>query len=318
MDIALIIVGSIIILTALIFLTSYVCFAITFLAPKKKRKITDELPLPPGEVYKPYLKQFENWMLEARALPQELVIIKSFDGLTLYGKLYVFSPDSPIEIMFHGYRGNAERDLCGGVQRAFALKRSVLIVDQRASGKSDGEVISFGINERKDCLKWIDFVIDKLGNDVKIILTGISMGASTVLMATEYDLPKNVVSVVADCGYSSIEKIIKKTIREMHLPAPVFYPLIKLGAKVFGKFDIDESSPVKALKKCRIPVIFAHGDCDSFVPVEMSRENYSACASEKELFIAKGAEHGLCYPTEPENYILALDEFYKRTSNRNN
>ena len=81
--------------------------------------------------------------------------------------------------MFHGYRGSSERDLCGGVQRCFKLGRSALLVDQRAHGRSDGHIISFGVNERKDCLAWVDFMVKHFGPDVKIILTGISMGAST-------------------------------------------------------------------------------------------------------------------------------------------
>ena len=69
--------------------------------------------------------------------------------------------------MFHGYRGNAKRDMSSGIKRAFACNRNALIVDQRASGHSQGHIITFGINERKDVIKWIDKVIEEFGNDVK-------------------------------------------------------------------------------------------------------------------------------------------------------
>ena len=143
-----------------------------------------------------------------------------------------------MEIMFHGYRGNAERDLSGGIQRCFALGRSVLLVDQRTSCGSEGNVISFGINEHRDCLSWVDFAVKHFGPDIKIILTGISMGASTVLMAAGKELPKNVVGVLADCGFSSAREIIKKCARDLKIPADLIYPFIKLGAKIFGHFNL--------------------------------------------------------------------------------
>lgn len=122
-------------------------------------------------------------------IPHEEFSITSFDGLTLREKYYEYAPGAPIELMLHGYRGESERDLCGGVQRCFALGRSALIVDQRACGNNEGHVITFGIKEHRDCLAWIDFMVKHFSPNTKIILTGISMGTSTVLMAAAKPLP---------------------------------------------------------------------------------------------------------------------------------
>jgi pimeloyl-ACP methyl ester carboxylesterase len=234
----------------------------------------------------------------------------SHDGLTLYGKYYEFSPDAPLEIMFHGYRGSAERDLCGGVQRAFSLGHSALIVDQRAAGHSGGNVISFGANESKDCLRWATKVNEVFGMDTKIILTGISMGASTVLMAAGNELPENVVAVLADCGYTSAREIICKVIRQLKLPTGLAYPFVRLGAILFGGFDPNKADATAALKNCKVPVIFAHGDADNFVPCQMSKDNYDACPTKKKLVIIPGAGHGLCYLADPEGYLAQLKEFF--------
>lgn len=212
--------------------------------------------------------------------------------------------------MFHGYRGSAERDLPGGVQRCFQLGRSALIVDQRCSGSSEGHVITFGIREHRDCLSWLDFMLRRFGPDVKIILTGISMGASTVLMAGGCKLPENVIGILADCGYSSAPDIIKKVIRQLGLPAGLCYPFVKLGARLFGHFDLEEFSPLEAVKQCTVPVILFHGESDDFVPCEMSRINYDACATRKMLVTVPGAGHGLSYPVAPETYLDALREFF--------
>ena len=303
--------GIAVVLLILVFVISYICYRIAFYVPDRVQDNTsDAIDLPIGNIYEPYRDSMEKWVREARAMPQEEFSIQSFDGLTLYGKYFEHAPGAPIELMFHGYRGNAERDLSGGIQRCFALGRSALIVDQRCSGKSDGHVISFGVNEHRDCLAWIDFMIGHFGSDVKIILTGISMGASTVLMAAGKKLPENVIGVLADCGYSNAKDIIKIVIRKLGLPAGIAYPFVKLGARLYGHFDLEEISPEEAMKKCTVPVIFFHGESDDFVPCDMSRINYEACASRKLLVTVPGAGHGLSYPVDPDGYLKSLKEFF--------
>lgn len=302
----LLILATVIILLSL--LIAYICFYMAFYVPRRKAP-TDAIIIPEGHIYEPFRDQMVNWIKEARALDHEDVSITSFDGLKLTGKFFEYAPGAPIELMFHGYRGSAERDLSGGVQRCFALGRSILLVDQRTSGGSEGHVISFGINESRDCLSWIDFILDHYGQDSKIILTGISMGAATVMNAAGKDLPDNVIGVLADCGYSTAEAIIKKAIREMHLPPTLMYPFVKLGAKIFGHFDLEETSPLEAMKTCKLPIIFVHGEDDDFVPCDMSREVYAACSSPKLLFTVPGAGHGLGYIVDLDGYLESVVAF---------
>ena len=183
-------------------------------------------------------------------------------------------------------------------------------MDQRASSASEGHVITFGIKEHRDCLRWIDFMVEHFGEDVKIILTGISMGASTVLMAAGSPLPKQVKGVLADCGFSSAKAIICKVIRQMKLPPKLAYPFVWLGARIFGGFNLEALSAVEAVKRATVPVIFFHGEDDDFVPTEMSKENFEACASRKQLVTTPGAGHGLCYPVDPKGYLQALRDFF--------
>ena len=292
-----------------VLLTSFICFMKVFYSPSRKPLGPDEYEIPKGDIYEVFREDMISWIKQVRAMPHESVEIKSHDGLTLRGNYYECEPGAPMEILFHGYQGNAERDLCGAVERCFALGRNALIVDHRASGHSDGHIISFGINERRDCRRWVDFAIDKFGKDVRIMITGISMGAATVMMAAGESLPKNVVGVLADCGYTSPEEIIKKVVRDMHLRVAIIYPFIKLGARIFGGFDLEETSPIEAMKSCTLPIIFVHGDNDDFVPYDMSVRLHEACASEKKTLITvKGAGHGLAFPVDRAGYISRLKE----------
>ena len=302
--------GILALLTVVFFVITYLCYRMAFYVPDRTPDQYDLGGVPPGKTYEPFRKAMEDWEAQTRAMPHEGFTITSKDGLPLYGKFYEYKKGAPIELMFHGYRGNALRDLSGGIQRCFQVGRSAFIVDQRCSGRSGGNVITFGIKEHLDCLCWVDFMVKHFGPDVKILLTGISMGASTVLMAAGQPLPPNVIGVLADCGYNSPKDIIQKVIRQLRLPVKPSYFFVKLGARLFGHFDLEAYTPEQALKQCKVPVYFIHGENDDFVPCEMSKLNYDACASRKTLVTIPGAGHGLAYPVAPEKYITTLREFF--------
>lgn len=302
--------GFVILLLAAVLVISYICFRMAFYVPNRDVETFDGEDLPQGKIYEPFKESMINWTNETKAMPHEEFSITSLDGLKLFGKYYEYKKGAPIELMFHGYRGTARRDLSGGVQRCFQQKRSALIVSQRCSEKSEGNVITFGIQEHKDCLGWINFMINHFGPDVKIILTGISMGASTVLMAAGNPLPENVIGVLADCGYNSPKDIIKKVIKHMGLPPTTGYFFVKLGARIYGHFNLEETSPETAMKSCTVPVIFFHGESDDYVPCEMSQINYDACRSKKKIVTIPNAGHGLSYLVDPETYLQSLKEFF--------
>lgn len=296
---------SIILLAVLI--TSLVCFMMVFYSPKRKPLGPDEYEIPEGDIYEVFRDDMIAWTKEIRSMPHEDIEIRSADGLMLRGKYFEQEPGAPIELLFHGYKGNAERDLCGGVERCFRLGRNVMIIDQRASGRSEGHVITFGIKESSDCYEWVKYTVSRFGENCKIVIGGVSMGAVTVMMATRYPLPKNVICVLADCGYTSPKEIIQKVVAEMKLPPKLIYPFIRLGALLFGHFDLEEASPIECMKKCKIPVVFVHGDADAFVPYEMSVRLHEVCTSEKKTLITiLGAGHGLAFPVDRDGYVSQL------------
>ena len=287
---------------------SAACYGRAFYAPPRKKKESVNLPI--GKIYEPYWEDMKSWATAVRNMPCQEVEITSFDGLKLHGRFYEYAPGATIELMFHGYRGDSERDMPGGVQRCFKLGRSALLVDQRCAGLSQGRTITFGVKEHRDCLAWVDFLTHHFGSDVKIILTGISMGAATVLMAAGKPLPENVVGVIADCAYSSPKEIIQIVIRQMGLPVKLSYPFVKLAARLYGGFRLEEYSPMEAVKNASVPIIFIHGQEDNFVPCRMSEKMYEICPAKKKLFVVPGAGHGLACLMDPEGYYQALREFF--------
>ena len=289
---------------------SYFCYRLAFSVPKQSREALFEMP--DTEQYAPYSAESRQMISDALEIPYKEAVVTSYDGLRLFGKCYIASAEAPWLIMLHGYRSGAERDFCGGLKFGIDSGFNVLLVDQRAHGKSEGKCLTFGIKERYDCLTWTNYVISQAGGSCKIALYGMSMGAATVLMAAGSGLPKNVACIVADCGYTSPKAIIKKVIREMHYPVFPTYALVRLGGMLFGGFDIEEYSAVQAMEKCDIPVLFIHGDDDRFVPCDMGRENHRHCRAEgKKLLIVPNAGHGMSYMSDKRAYLGTVSEFLK-------
>ena len=302
--------GVLILLIAAALITAFVCYKRMLYSPPRQIPGEGEYDFPKGAIYDVFREDMIAWTDMIRAYPYKEYSITSFDGLTLRARFYEYKPGAPIELMFHGYKGNAERDLSGGVERCFKLGHSALLIDHRASGRSEGHVISFAILERRDCHGWIDFAIREFGEESRLILTGISMGAATVMNTAGDPLPRQVQYVLADCGYTSAREIISKVMGEMGLPPRLLYPCARLGGKLFGGFDLDETSPIEAVERATVPMIFAHGDADDFVPYDMSARLYAACKSpHKRLLTIHGAGHGLAFPVGREAYVEALAEF---------
>lgn len=298
-------------LAILALLVSFGAFFMAFYCSnKQKAYLSNPRVMLEGEEY----AKFNEFILKNVDLiddyPYESITIKAHDGKKLFGRYYHRRDGLPVEIFFHGYRANGVRDGSGSFGLSEEAGFNLLIVDQRSSGNSDGNVITFGVKEKLDCLAWINYVIERFGKDVKIILAGISMGASTVLMASELDLPENVKCITADCGYSSQCEIIKKVGREMKMPMKLLFPFLKLGAIIYGGFNIDSRTPLEAVKKAKVPIMFIHGDCDTFVPCHMCDELYDACSSPKKKLIVKNAPHGLSFFVDYETYKEYLREFF--------
>ena len=261
------------------------------------------------------MKEYERAIAFIKVLNEidyEKVKIKSRDGTILAARYYHVADGAPVHIELHGYRSRATTDFCGINTLVRDLGHNTLLVDQRAHGESGGNTITFGIKERLDCLDWINYVLDRFGKDTRIILSGLSMGAATVLMASELDLPENVAGIMADCPYSSPEEIIKKECAKMKLPPSLAYPFVRLGGIIFGGFDSSSASAKEAVRKSKTPILIIHGEEDSFVPCEMSREIIDACASDKTLVTIPLAEHGISYITDRPLYESSVEEFLKR------
>ncbi len=266
----------------------------------------------PEPQYEPFRENWERQIEQVLTIPCEPVSFRTADGLELCGRYYAGAPGAPVQILFHGYRANPLRDFCVGLPLALKLGCNVLLVDQRAHGKSQGKCLSFGILEREDCAQWVQYASRRFGKDTPIVLYGVSMGAATVMMASDLPLQGNVVGIIADCGYTSPKDILIAVMTHVGLPPKLVYPFVRLGGWLFGGFDVESAGAETSLSRTNIPVLLIHGTDDRFVPYQMSEQNYAACSSSKELILIPGAPHAVACIVDTAQYCSAVKSFLER------
>ncbi|MBQ7932220.1 MAG: alpha/beta hydrolase [Clostridia bacterium] len=243
----------------------------------------------------------------------ETAEITAEDGTRLVGHWWPCEKPKRVVIAMHGWRSTWSQDF--GIIADFWHDSgcSILFAEQRGQGNSGGDYMGFGLTERFDCRDWVNWVNEKTDMLLPVYLGGVSMGAATILMASGLDMPDNVAGIVADCGFTSPYAIWKHVVQDnFHLS----YDGIRSAAATdLCRRKIQTAansySTTEALKNTDIPVLFIHGTDDHFVPVEMTYENYKACASEKHLLIVPGAEHAMSYLADKAAYENAIRNFWK-------
>ena len=304
-------------LLAAILLLSYLAYRKAFDSSLRHRAEVTEIPR--GEQYQRHAKRMGELIELMRTLPYERVEITARDGTRLVGRYIHVADGAPLQIQFHGYRGGPVRDFCGGNKLAREMGHNTLVIEQRAHGESGGRTITFGIRERFDCLDWIDYALNRFGEETQILLVGVSMGAATVLMASALDLPPQVKGVIADAPYSAPYDIIRLVCKDMGFPPALAMPLVALGARLWGHFNIRAASPVEAVRTARVPLLVVHGEDDRFVPCDMSREILVSAAEagrDIKLLTVKNAGHGISFIEDPDTYRREMNAFAERCLNR--
>ena len=266
------------------------------------------------DVLSPEIREMADALKE---IPMEQVSIRSHDGYVLRARWYPAEGAKRTILLAHGWRGSWNMDFSASTPYLHGQNCNLLLIDQRCHGDSGGDLISYGVLERLDILSWLDW-LEANHAGTPIYLCGVSMGAATVLMTTELDVAHRVTAIIADCGYSTPQEIVKltvgKTLKGMTAPT---LAAVNLNCKLRGGFTLKQASPVEAMaKNTEIPCLFVHGDADEFVPIRMGIENYYACQAPKDAFFVHGAGHAQCFLADPEGYQRKLTEFFAAWDNR--
>lgn len=271
--------------------------------PRPHKAVSDA----PSDEIEAFIKSYK---VRIRTLGLKKITMRSRDGLTLAAHWYPAENARRTIVLVHGWRSTWDRDFAGITDYLHDGGANLLFIEQRAHGESEGEYIAFGLLERFDVEDWVKKLPKFSDPALPVYLFGVSMGASTVLMASALPLGPCVRGIVADCGYTSPGAIIRNTITQNTLLPAFTEKSANLRMRLHTGFDYDAYSTLDAVRRSHIPTLFVHGDADTFVPVSMSYQNYAACAAPKSLLIVHGARHAMSYAVDPETYNRKIESLF--------
>lgn len=281
------------------------------LVEKSKERISGSLP---GLKQVMELVDKQAWRLEGMGCAT--VELTARDGVRLVGHWFEHPQPERIVVAMHGWRSHWAQDF--GLVADFFRQNgcSVLYAEQRGQNESGGEHITFGLLERLDCIDWLNWAQRHSLPGLPVYPVGISMGATTVLLASGLGLPESVAGIIADCGFTSPHAIWQHVAENnLHLRYDLCAGWVQRLCRRRLHSDLLKLSTTEALKQCKKPVLLVHGTEDSFVPISMTYENYLACPGLRELLVVPGAAHGMSYLVEPERYEQTVLDFWKRCEN---
>lgn len=275
-----------------------------------RHSVAAEQKIAGGEVDQAFIRNLHAAGQQLKEKDCKVVETVSRDGTRLVGHWFPHPSPRRVIVAMHGWRSSWYNDFGLVADFWFQNDCSVLFAEQRGQGESGGDHMGFGLLERHDCLAWVNWVNEQ-GAALPVYLCGVSMGASTVLMAAGLELPENVCGIIADCGFSSPEAIWRHIAREN---LGLSYGTRSAAANDLCRkkiqIGIDDYSCVDAMGECEVPVLFIHGTDDRFVPIEMTYDNYKACAAPKRLLVVPGAGHGMSYQVDRDGYEKAVRQFW--------
>lgn len=298
------------ILISLLVLILFSGFVVFYMACVRRKEMNW---LAETEVSKtPYGRHFANIMAGDQFLREhnaQDLQITSHDGLRLCAAYVPAENPKGTIILAHGYRSCKLVDFGLVFDYYHNMGMNIIVPDQRAHGKSQGRFITFGVKESRDMQDWIAYHNANLCA-CPVFLSGLSMGASTMLYLADADLPHNVRGIIADCGFTSPKEIISCVYRRtVHLPAAVSLWAAELFARLFAGFSLYEKDTRKALQNAKLPVLLVHGIADGFVPCEMTQQGYAACTGVKQLLLVEGADHGVSFLVDRPRYTKLVTDF---------
>lgn len=252
--------------------------------------------------------------------PEDLAI-RTPDGLTLRAWYSPAEKETKrFVIAIHGHNCNGP-DECAHLYPFYHndLGYNYLLPDLRGHGRSDGNLIGFSGLDYKDIKLWMDYLIERFGEDIEIMLHGISMGAATSMMVNNTNPHEQLKLIVEDCGFTNAYEEVAVTTGNMlgGIKVNRLIWFFNFFCRLIAKYDLKkDADPLGTMQNAKNPVLFVHGEEDTFVPFPMCQRLYDACPVEKDIFTVPGAIHAYSYYDARDEYNKKITEFIEKYWNK--
>lgn len=222
------------------------------------------------------------------------------DSKTLIADMYNIENTDTTVILCHGYRGKRQ-DMNIFVPFFKQLNIACLLPDARSHGESEGTWINFGFNG-EDLRCWIKKLKHK-----KIILLGVSMGASTVLNAYPYEDDSRVKCIIVDSPFSSLKEELLFLLNHSYILNLGFLFFLNLLNVQHNNFNIYLNNPID--KNPNIPICILHGTRDEVIPVTQSINIFNKLKNNTKFINLYNGSHGSGIISDENNYKKLITNF---------
>ncbi len=309
------ILGGLLAVGLIIFITSYfvasrMVYIKTLKRPSKEawsRDVPSEIDEQTVEMY----NQGGIWAEKYAKYKHDLHIVR--DGFNLYGEYYDFGSDKCVFIL----SGRTEALKYGYyfTKPYFEHGYSVLVIDPRAHGLSDGEFNTVGFEESKDAIAWLNHIKEKF-NVKKVILHGNCIGAAgSILASTSKDCPDIVKGVVTEGMFINFAESVKNHLIERRKPVFIMLGLIDRQMKKYTGHSM-KVGPINYIDKLDKPLLMLHSKEDIYSTPERAEELFKKAGSKDKqiVWFDKGA-HSMLRITDTDRYDSAIASFIEKLDN---
>ncbi|WP_299101367.1 alpha/beta fold hydrolase [uncultured Winogradskyella sp.] len=235
--------------------------------------------------------------------------ISSFDGIKLSARLTLSSIDSTYGtiILLHGIRSNKDTFFDLSTYLAEKGYNSVAL-DSRAHGKSEGQFCTFGVNEKKDIKKVIDYLSTEENLD-HIGIWGQSLGGAIGLQAMGFD--QRIKFGIIESTFSDFRTIVNDYFK-LHAGfnfTPFSNYLVNRAGSI-AEFDPNDANPLKYCENITQPILVVHGNKDDRIKIEYGKNNFSNIKSDDKEFIEiDSANHVNVWKVGGDTYFNKVLQF---------
>ena len=255
------------------------------------------------------LAELESFNREA-----ERFRVKSEAGYELNGirVLCGAQPSDRVVIIVHGFRCHMYTSV-KYVKVFRELGFDCVIYDNRYHGESGGDFCTLGGFETDDLISVAGVVRKMYPENTTIGLHGESMGAAIVMNALEREFSFDF--CIEDCGFASAAEQVKYLTKRYTflLREPIYQLMLKMIYRKTG-VDFVKVSPFHAVssdKAAETPMLFIHGEADSFVPYDNVKKLYEAKRGIKAIYTVPGARHAEALAADRKKYKEEIQKFLK-------
>jgi uncharacterized protein len=262
-----------------------------------------------------FFRQDTDWL---EKIEKSELTIESYDGLNLYASLISQTTSSNLCIILcHGYSSNRTSMAVFAKYYYEHYHAHICMIDARAHGTSEGNTIGFGYHDRNDLHQWINLLKLQYGKNIRFILHGISMGASTLLYASIGGFDPTVKGIITDSAFIDLRPVFIRQMKQIyHLPAFPFIHFIDFAMKYVYKIPFDKTNLLNQKDKLTTPCLIIHGKSDRFVPYEMAETLNSIYPVYHQFLAVENANHALAFSINPEIYKVEIEKFLKYCLNQ--